>query len=95
LQKGEEVKYLILFALSISLCSCGYQKPIVILPADESLAECTISPPPELTGRDGKDKLILASAWSVQTNNLGKCNQKLQRLQVWKRINQQRFGEGK
>lgn len=89
------MKYILLIALTACITSCGYQKPIVILPADESLAECTISPPPELTGRDAKDKLILASAWSAQTTNLGKCNQKLQRLQVWKRINEQRFGGSK
>jgi len=86
--------FLVMACLCITSCS-NYQKPIVILPTDEALAECIISPPPELTGKDGKDKLVLASAWSLQTTNLGKCNEKLKRLQVWKRVNQERFGETK
>jgi len=90
------MKYVLLLLLSMSVMSCSnYQKPIVIFPSDEALAECMISPPPELTGKDNKDKLILASAWSLQTTNLGKCNEKLKRLQIWKRVNQERFGDGK
>lgn len=90
------MKYILLTLVTLSLVSCSnYQKPIIILPTDEALAECTITPPPELTGKDSKDKLILASAWSLQTTNLGRCNEKLKRLQIWKRVNQERFGDGK
>lgn len=86
------MRYILLCIIAASLASCGYQKPIVIVPTDEALAECTISPPPVLTGIPSKDKVVLAGAWSMQTNNLGACNRKLKMLQAWKKINQERFG---
>ena len=89
------MKYLLLCFMCMSLASCGYQKPIVILPTDEALADCIISPPPEITGRDAKDKLTLTSAWIQQTTNLAACQKKLKMLQTWKRVNQERFGNTK
>lgn len=89
------MKYLFICFTCLSLASCGYQKPIAILPTDEALSECTISSPPEITGKDTQDKLILTSAWITQTNNLAACNKKLKMLQIWKRVNQERFGDVK
>lgn len=91
--KGEEMKYLVLCLVCFSIAGCGYQKPIVILPSDEAIADCTISPPPELTGGDSRDKLNLTSAWIQQTTNLAACQKKLKMLQTWKRVNSERFGE--
>jgi len=95
MQQGEEMRYILLCLAAMSISSCGYQKPIVILPTDEALSECTVSSPPEITGKDSQDKLILTSAWILQTNNLAACNKKLKMLQTWKRVNQERFGENK
>ena len=89
------MRYIMLCLATLCLASCSYQKPIVILPSDEAIAECTISPPPTLTGVPAKDKIVLAGAWSMQTNNLGVCNRKLKMLQTWKKINQERFGSTK
>jgi predicted small lipoprotein YifL len=86
------MKSLMVCIMCLSLASCGYQKPIVILPSDEAISDCTISSPPDIVGKDSQDKLILTSAWISQTNNLAACNKKLKMLQVWKRVNQERFG---
>lgn len=87
------MKYVVLCLTCLCITSCGYQKPIVILPTDEAISDCTISPPPELTGRDGKDKLTLTSAWIQQTTNLAACQKKLKMLQTWKQVNRERFGD--
>lgn len=72
---------LILFCLLIASCTHTSKIP---LPSDDLLSDCIISPPPSLTGSNEKDKLLLASAWSLQTSNLGKCNQKIKTMQMWK-----------
>lgn len=66
---------------------------MIILPSDSLVTECTIAPPPVLTGNTEKDKLLLAGAWSLQTGNLGKCNQKIKTLQTWK-VNTMKRMEG-
>lgn len=77
----------------ILISSCAINKdPMVILPSDALLNDCIISPPPNLSGDAEKDKLILAGAWSLQTSNLGKCNQKVKTLQVWKSNTAKRMG---
>lgn len=83
---------LILSCLFLSSCTNSY-KNMIILPSDSLVAECTIAPPPFLTGNTEKDKLILAGAWSLQTSNLGKCNQKIKTLQTWK-VNTMKRMEG-
>lgn len=85
----------ILICICIALSSCVISKaPSINLPSDGLLADCIISPPPTLSGNVEKDKLLLAGAWSLQTSNLGKCNQKVKTLQVWK-SNAQKQMEGK
>jgi len=74
---------LIMICLFMTACTSNV-KSIIILPSDSMLQECQVSPPPTLTGNSEKDKLLLASAWSLQTGNLGKCNQKLRTLKTWK-----------
>lgn len=88
------MKYLVLFLICSSIAGC-YQKPVVIMPTDEAISDCVISPPPEITGKDAKDKLTLTSAWIQQTTNLAACQKKLRMLQVWKQVNQARFGDNK
>lgn len=78
------MKYFLFIAVCFFVASCSHYKPMIILPTDAALGECQISPPPTLTGNTEKDKLLLAGAWSLQTSNLGKCNQKLKTLQTWK-----------
>lgn len=78
------MRYFLLFLTCILISSCTNYKPMIILPTDTALGECPVSPPPTLTGNTEKDKLLLAGAWSLQTSNLGKCNQKLKTLQTWK-----------
>jgi len=87
------MRYILLCLVCMSISSCGYQKPIVILPSDEAISDCVISPPPEISGKDSKDKLTLTSAWIQQTTNLAACQKKLKMLQTWKRINSERFGD--
>lgn len=93
--QGEEMKLLLLIVMSCCLSACVYQKPIVILPSDEAIADCVISPPPEISGSEAKDKVTLTTAWIQQTTNLAACQKKLKMLQTWKRINQERFGDNK
>jgi len=78
------MKSWILVSLCLFLASCSADKHMIILPSDSLLADCEISPPPFLTGNTEKDKLLLAGAWSLQTSNAGKCNQKIKTLQTWK-----------
>lgn len=83
------MKYLIIFfCLFIASCTSKIQ-----LPSDSLLSDCMISPPPLLTGNTEKDKLLLATAWSLQTGNLGKCNQKVKTMQIWKTNTIKRMGE--
>lgn len=83
----------IVLPLCLFLASCTSKAPEIIqLPSDALLSDCIISPPPTLSGNTEKDKLLLASSWSLQTNNLGKCNQKIKTLQVWKINTMKRIG---
>lgn len=86
------MKIILLLPLVFLLSSCSYTKPIVIIPSDQLLEECSISTPPSLTGNDARDKVLLASAWTKQTTLLGQCNDKLKMLQLWKRTQQERYG---
>lgn len=87
------MKVLFLMGVCFCLASCSNYKNMIILPSDSLVSECTISPPPHLTGNSEKDKLLLAGAWSIQTSNLGKCNQKIRTLQTWK-VNTMKRMEG-
>lgn len=79
------MKSILLIAVCLLMTACTSNvKSMIILPTDSMLQECQVSPPPTLTGNPEKDKLLLASAWSLQTGNLGKCNQKLRTLKTWK-----------
>lgn len=75
---------IIILCICFSIAACSSNNPTPPLPSDALLSDCIISPPPTLSGNTEKDKLLLASAWSLQTNNLGKCSQKVKTLQVWK-----------
>lgn len=78
------MKLFIILLSCLLISACSNTKSIIILPSDSLLEDCQISPPPTLTGNAEKDKLLLASAWSLQTGNIGKCNQKIRTLKTWK-----------
>lgn len=88
------MKSVLILPLCILLTSCtgNVREPIVILPSKPLLAACTISPPPDLTGNDARDKVLLSSAWTKQTTNLGDCNKKIEMLQLWRDTQIKRYG---
>jgi len=86
------MKTLLILSFCLLIASCT-NRNMIILPSDALVEDCTIAAPPTLTGNTEKDKLLLAGAWSLQTSNLGKCNQKIKTLQTWK-INTMKRMEG-
>jgi len=87
------MKWIFLVCLfGLAACTTN-REPIVIIPSDDLLKDCVINAPPKLTGQDSKDKLILASSWSQQTINLGKCQQKIDMLRTWKSVQLERYGK--